>query len=42
VIDRGQVGVVGLAYFLLGLMTGWSNAEKKEALDAAVSETVVD
>jgi nitric oxide reductase subunit B len=36
------LGAVGLAWFVLGLKTGWSYAEKEETLDAAVSEPAAD
>ena len=36
------LGAVGLAWFVLGLKTGWSYAGKEEALGAAVSKPAVD
>jgi nitric oxide reductase subunit B len=35
-------GAVGLGWFVLGLKTGWSYADKAEAVDAAGSEPAVD
>ena len=36
------LGAVGLGWFVLGLKTGWSYAEKESAPDLAVSEPVAD
>ena len=36
------LGAVGLAWFVLGLKTGWSFTEKESPLGAAVSKPAVD